>query len=183
MHKNLFWIIDHAINKWLRFYRRKVFEAHTGQITDGCSILGPMTLINPNIRIGKNVTFYPNVMLWGDGPILIGDNVDIGANSVLYAFASGGGITIGDSTLIAANCYITDSNHGTCADMLIQKQPMEAVPVTIGSDVWIGAGCQILKGAEIGAGAVIGAGSIVTKDIPENAVAFGVRAEVHSFRK
>ncbi len=39
--------------------------------------------------------------------------------------------------------------------------------------IGIGANVIILPGVSIGNGAVIGAGSIVTKDVPENVVAFG----------
>ena len=45
--------------------------------------------------------------------------------------------------------------------------------VTIGENVWIGAGVVIVPGVHIGRNSVIGAGSIVTKDIPENVVAVG----------
>lgn len=42
----------------------------------------------------------------------------------------------------------------------------EAENITIGNDVWIGAGATVMSGVTIGTGAVIGAGSIVTKDVP-----------------
>lgn len=41
------------------------------------SIVGDITVINKNIKLGHNVTIYPDVMLFGDGEIVIGDNVDI----------------------------------------------------------------------------------------------------------
>ncbi len=54
--------------------------------------------------------------------------------------------------------------------------------VIIGNDVWIGAKAIIMGGVKIGDGAVIGAGSIVTKDIPNYAVAVGVPAKVIKYR-
>lgn len=54
--------------------------------------------------------------------------------------------------------------------------------VIIGSDVWIGTGVTILSGVKIGNGAVIGTGSLVTKDIPDYAIAFGVPAQYGKFR-
>ena len=54
--------------------------------------------------------------------------------------------------------------------------------VTIGNDVWIGAKVIILGGIEVGDGAIIGAGSIVTKDIPNYAVAVGIPAKVIKYR-
>jgi acetyltransferase-like isoleucine patch superfamily enzyme len=48
-----------------------------------------------------------------------------------------------------------------------------ALPITVGDNVWIGAGCSILPGVTIGDNAVIGAGSVVVKDIPANVLAVG----------
>jgi acetyltransferase-like isoleucine patch superfamily enzyme len=42
--------------------------------------------------------------------------------------------------------------------------------VTIGSDVWLGAGAVILPGVTIGNGAVVGANSVVTADVAPYAV-------------
>ena len=49
----------------------------------------------------------------------------------------------------------------------------QTAPVTIGNNVWIGGGAIIMPGVTIGNNVVIGAGSIVTKDIPDNTIAYG----------
>ncbi len=54
--------------------------------------------------------------------------------------------------------------------------------VVIGNGVWIGDSVVVLPGVKIGNGAVIGAGSIVTKDIPDYAVAVGNPARVIKMR-
>lgn len=46
-------------------------------------------------------------------------------------------------------------------------------PVIIGNNVWIGGGAIIMPGVIIGNNVVIGAGSVVTKDIPDNVIAYG----------
>ena len=43
---------------------------------------------------------------------------------------------------------------------------MQAKPIIIEDDVFIGARCLVLKGVTIGRGAMVGAGSVVTKNIP-----------------
>lgn len=48
----------------------------------------------------------------------------------------------------------------------------------IGHDVWIGHGAIIMPGVKIGIGAIIGSGAIVTDDIPDYAIAVGVKARV-----
>lgn len=49
------------------------------------SIVGKITLINKNIKLGKNITIYPDCMFFGDGEIAIGDNVDIGNGTIIYS--------------------------------------------------------------------------------------------------
>lgn len=53
-----------------------------------------------------------------------------------------------------------------------------AQPVVIGHDVWIGHGAIIMPGITIGHGAVIGSAAVVTKDVPDYAIAVGVPARV-----
>ena len=48
-----------------------------------------------------------------------------------------------------------------------------AYPITVGDNVWIGAGVQVMPGVNIGSNVVIGGGSVVVKDIPSNSVAVG----------
>ena len=55
----------------------------------------------------------------------------------------------------------------------MRKHVEYGITITIGNNVWIGGNVVILPGVHIGNGCVIGAGSVVTKDIPDNVVAFG----------
>jgi acetyltransferase-like isoleucine patch superfamily enzyme len=90
-----------------------------------------------------------------------------------------GGVTIGNHTRIACHTVIVASNHNfDDVTKNIHEQGVNAKGVVIGNDVWIGAGVRILDGVHIGDHVVIGAGSVVTKDIPENAIAVGVPARV-----
>lgn len=54
--------------------------------------------------------------------------------------------------------------------------------LTIGNDVWIGAGAIVLPSVNIGNGAIIGAGAVVTKDVPDYAIVVGVPAKVLRYR-
>ena len=71
-------LIDRCIQKIVREYRNRVFFEKTGQ---RANLVGPMTLINTNLKIGKNVTIYPYTQFFGDGLIEIGDCVDIGTGT------------------------------------------------------------------------------------------------------
>jgi len=89
----------------------------------------------------------------------------------------GGKITFGDYVFIAPNCTFTTAEHAL--DVEQRNEGLEiALPITIGNNVWIGAGSTILGGVTIGDNTIIGAGSVVTKDIPANVVAVGVPCKV-----
>ena len=50
--------------------------------------------------------------------------------------------------------------------------------VSVGNDVWIGAGASILQGCSIGDGCVIGAGAIVINDVEPYSIVVGVPGKV-----
>lgn len=176
-------LIERIKNKIVREYRKAVFKDMINCDHNQFSIVGKITLINKNIRLGKNVTIYPNCMFFGDGVIEIGDNVDIGNGTVIYSSKDRGGVHIGPYSMIAAQSYIIDCDHGIKAGELMQKQKNSVQPITIGIGVWVAAGAKILKGVTLGDGCVIGAQSVVTKSIPENAIAVGVPAKVIKYRE
>lgn len=84
--------------------------------------------------------------------------------------------------MIAPNVQIYTAFHPTNAidrfgeqkeDGTFQFCKTQTKPVIIGDNVWIGGGVIILPGVTIGNNVVIGAGSVVTKDIPDNKIAYG----------
>lgn len=83
-------------------------------------------------------------------------------------------ISIGDNVVLAPRVHILA--HDASTGIFIGKT--RAANVTIGNNVFVGAGSIILPGVHIGNRVIIGAGSIVTKDIPENSVAVGNPARV-----
>ena len=146
-------------------------------------ILGKSNLINKNIKIGRNVIIYPDVTFWGDGEIIIGDESCIGQGTIIFASKENNGLSIGKNTHISAYCYIIDMDHGINKNMKIFEQENVYSPISIGNDVWIGAGCKILKGSVISDGAVVGAGSVVKDYLPECSVSVGIPSHVIKYRK
>lgn len=174
--------IDRVLQKCIREYRKAVFRKKIHCPHKQFTLVRDVIAINPNVTIGKNVTIYPGVQFFGDGPIVIGDRVNIGNNTMLYA-SKEGGITIGDKTVIAADCYIIDADHGIRAGVPVCEQEDSVKRVQIGNDVWLAAGAKVLKGSVIGAGAVVGALSLVKGEVESNAVVCGVPAKVLKYRE
>lgn len=85
-------------------------------------------------------------------------------------------IRIGQYTGLGPGTLVFSSNHQFAAGIPFVQQPWTERPVTIGRDVWIGAGCVILPGVEIGDGAIVAAGSIVSRSVPANTIVAGVPA-------
>lgn len=114
------------------------------------------------------------------GTVKINSNTFIGEYVCIYGH---GGVEIGQNTLIAMHTCIVSANH-TIPDKktLIRSQGDILLPIKIGDDVWIGAGCKILGGVTIGDGCVVGAGSVVTKSLPPYSIAVGVPAKVIKYR-
>jgi acetyltransferase-like isoleucine patch superfamily enzyme len=50
-------------------------------------------------------------------------------------------------------------------------------PITVGNNVFLGAGVRVLPGATIGDNVIVGAGAVVVGDIPSNCVAVGLPAK------
>jgi acetyltransferase-like isoleucine patch superfamily enzyme len=135
-----------------------------------------------NIELGSNIYVGHNTILKGyyKNSLIVGDNTWIGQNCF---FHSAGGIKIGNNVGIAPHVKILTSFHreqGIEIPILFSEIELQAVSIEDGCDVGIGS--IILPGVQIGKGVQIGAGAVVTKDIPDYAVAFGVPAQVVRFR-
>ncbi len=83
-----------------------------------------------------------------------------------------GQLILGDRVSIGPRVIIVLASHPN-ASLLRSDLPSKPQQVTIGNDVWIGAGAIILNGVTIGDKAIIGAGSVVTHDVPSNTIVVG----------
>lgn len=85
-------------------------------------------------------------------------------------------LSVGDNTLLAPGCFITDHSHRHAAWATIDSQGCESGAVRIGADVWLGANVVVLPGVSIGDGAVVGASAVVTKNVSPMVIVAGVPA-------
>lgn len=103
--------------------------------------------------------------------VSIGDRSVVGAHNWLQG---SGRITIGDDVIIGPGVRIISTTHDISdPGQPFSSQPLIAQPVTIASNVWIGADVVILGGVNIGKNVVIGAGSLVNRDLPAGAIYVG----------
>ena len=143
-------------------------------------ILNPqhLKIFGKNISIGDYATLICSsdkkidISTWQtdklNGSISLGNYILISPGTSIRSAES---IDIGDSTMIASDVVITDSDwHGIYDRTDYVATPK---PVKIHKNVWIGERSIILKGTQIGENSIIGAGSVVHGDIPPNSVYAG----------
>lgn len=104
-----------------------------------------------------------------------GYNIEVGNN--FYAnynltILDVGKVKIGENAMIAPNVSIYTAGHPIHSDSRNSGYEY-GISITIGDNVWIGGNVVINPGVHIGNNVVIGSGSVVTKDIPDNAIAVG----------
>lgn len=87
-----------------------------------------------------------------------------------------GCIIIGKDAVIGENCNISQGNTIGQAG----RNGRQLTPI-IGDRVYIGPGAKVFGGIQIGNDVAIGANSVVTKSLPDNAVAVGIPAKIINF--
>lgn len=125
------------------------------------------------LSLGKRVEISENCLIDAvGGKISLGEFVFINRGGMIVSMDS---VTIGAHTDIGPNLVIYDHDHSFRDG---RRDEFVTAPVTIGSNVWIGANCTILKGVTVGDNSVIAAGSTVTRDVPANSVLYQKRENV-----
>lgn len=127
-----------------------------GQMHDGTFFTPPMYIDCGNrVNLGKNVYANHNLTMMSVGTITIDDGVMMGPGVGLF----------------------TDNHEPNNIRVISTKE------IHIKKNTWLGARVNVAPGVTIGENAIIGTGAVVTKDIPDNAVAVGVPARVIKYTK
>jgi sugar O-acyltransferase (sialic acid O-acetyltransferase NeuD family) len=128
-------------------HKKKIVETLNPDINKFMSIIHDGLDISYMSKLGRGV--------------LINSKVSIAAHT-----------TIGD--FVSINRHVSIGHHTNIGDYCsINPGVNIAGNVTIGEGTTIGMGTNILHQVKIGKNSIIGAGSVVTKDIPDNVVAYG----------
>ncbi len=163
------------------------------QIKNNSSIKSGVYIGN-DIQIGKNVNILPNCSIGSEGlgyaknnngeykkikhlgSIKIGDNVDVGANTVIVrgilqdtiiknGAKIGNLVNIGHNVFIGKNCFISASAI-LCGSVRIEN------------NCWIAPQASIRNHIIIGKGATVGLGAVVVKNVPSGATVIGNPAKI-----
>jgi chloramphenicol O-acetyltransferase type B len=139
------------------------------ELEDAVSVGPKCTIVNS--RIGRYSYFASDVQI---------------NQATIGRFCSvGPGVRIGlwrhdVHTCVSSHPLFFSTNRQACGEVWLTKREQlfdESLPVTIGSDVWIGANAVIAGGIEIGDGAVIGAGAVVVRSVAPYEIVGGVPAK------
>lgn len=150
-------------------------------IDDNCVIDG-RGAGDEGIVIEDGVIVNRNCMILAKaGPIRLGRRTSLGSNSSIVSMD---GVVLGEAVLTAGGCTISAGSYRFDNPKLpvMDQQVYTMGPISIGAKSWLGTGVIVLDGVTVGESAVIGAASLVNRDIPANALAFGVPAKVRQIR-
>jgi len=123
-----------------------------------------------NSKIGQNCNIGQNVVISPD--VILGDNVKIQNNVSVYT-----GVICEDNVFLGPSCVFT--NIVNPRSHIERKSEYKQTLIKEGAS--IGANATIVCGNTIGKYALIGAGSVITKDIPDFAMVYGVPARFVGF--
>ena len=177
-------LIHQFEKKYVDYFRRAAgiiriyfWRLRGARIGSGSAIGRDCIVYRPwHLYIGASCSFEHGVFIkitTEQSHVHFGNNIFVGCN---VEFDISKELTIGNNTLIAPGCFITDHNHSYEMGQLIVAQGCKSRAVHIGSDVWLGANVIVLPGVTIGNGAVIGANAVVTRDVDAMTVMVGAQA-------
>ncbi len=129
---------------------------------------------------GKNLHIGKGGQLWAPDRLSLGDNVYIGKHVIIET-----NTTIGNHVLIANSVSLVgrfDHDYEAIgipvrlAPWIGDYHPEHELRkkyITIGDDVWVGAGAILLSPVDVGRGAIIAAGAVVVKDVAPYSIVGG----------
>jgi len=150
-------------------------------LSEGCVLDARTPESDCAIVLGDDVMLANDVLLsCKGGRIELGSHTGLGPRTVVQS-TTGNPVTIGSDVFVGAMSYVTGGGnyHVERLDVPMWRQGMKEMGGTsLGDDVWLGAHVSVLGGVTIGSGSIVAAGAVVSKSLPERAVAMGVPARV-----
>jgi acetyltransferase-like isoleucine patch superfamily enzyme len=164
---------------WLRLRFRGRLQ------TDGLAFIGP----GVKLEIRRGAKLFLGRWSWighgckirvHEGEVHIGAKTVLGQECTISAYQH---VSIGRECVIADRVMLIDFDHAVVdVERPIRLQGIYKRDVDVGHNVWIGYGACVLRGVRVGDNAILGTSAVVTKDVPDNAVAAGIPARVIRMR-
>lgn len=129
------------------------------------------------VVIGNNVRICSSVKFSGVGNVLIGNDVWIGAGTIISASGESK-IIFGDCIDIASQVLISTGSHRIDEFGLHSAGEGTNKSIYVKNGVWLGERSILLPGVVIGEKAIVGAGAIVTKDVVSRSIVVGSPARI-----
>ena len=152
--------------------KKKYFAHPTAVISEKAKIGGGTKIwayaqIRENAVIGKNCVIGNGVYI--DRGVKIGDKVNIHNKALLYR-----NLVVEDEVFIGpAVCFTNDARPRANRIRNLSKKGW-----VVKKGASIGANSTVLPEVQIGRYAMVGAGSVVTKDVPDHGLVYGVPAKL-----
>lgn len=127
--------------------------------------------------VGKNVTIVSNAKFSGNLNLIIGDNVFIGHDALIFGPA-GSTVTIGNNAKIGSRVIVVTGTHEFTPDGPCIEGKGVHFDVRINDGAVVSTGSIILPGKTVNRMSHVAAGSVVTHDVPEYTRVAGVPARV-----
>lgn len=151
------------------------------------TIIGDNCIISSGVVIGSNGFGYyennqgKNSLVPHIGGVVIGNNVDIGANTCIDRGTIEDTI-IGDDSKIDNLCHIAH-NVVIESNVFVIAQSMIGGSVLLKNESYVAPGSIIMNQITIGEASLVGMGAVVTKDVEDKKVVAGIPAKVIRERK
>jgi UDP-2-acetamido-3-amino-2,3-dideoxy-glucuronate N-acetyltransferase len=152
------------------------WKAHPTAVVDDGARIGAGTVIwhwthvMSGARIGKRCTLGQNVFVAGG--TTLGDGVKVQNNVSVYE-----GVHLADGVFCGPSVVFTNVTNPRSH----VSRKHEYRPTRVGCGATLGANCTVVCGHEIGRYAFVAAGAVVTRDVPDYALAVGVPARVRGY--
>ena len=130
--------------------------------------------VREGAKIGNQCILGKNVYV--DKDVIIGNKVKIQNNVSLYY-----GVEVEDEAMISPHvCFTNDKNprSATVDGDLKSDDDWKVSKTLVKKGASIGANATVICGVTIGSYALIGAGSVITKDVPDHGLVYGVPATI-----
>jgi acetyltransferase-like isoleucine patch superfamily enzyme len=178
---DLHFLIRLAFRTFFNFvYCEPLFRARCEQVGKRLHLaLLPRIMGHPRIRVGNDVQIHGRMTVIDAGSgvaeLIIEDGAQIGH---CVTFLISRQVVVGRGAGISSECFISDVDSSALDTHPGSAIGLDAAPVRIAAQAWIGRGSCILKGVNIGEASMVGVASVVAIDVPPRSVAMGNPARI-----